>query len=78
MEIWKRIIKKTRELVGIKCDECSKTLPETIRTLYFDIFTLTIGDTHYHFCNWKCLYKFALKEESKINPRTDIEFGKEK
>ena len=69
MEIWKRTIKKTRALVGIKCDECSKSLPETIRTLYFDVFTLEIGDTHYHFCNWKCLLKFIVEElkKEKIN-----------
>ena len=78
MKIWKKITKKIKEIVAIKCDECSKSLPETARTLFFDVFILIIGDAEYHFCNWKCLSKFASKEENKLNPRANIEFGKEK
>ena len=53
----------------IKCDTCGKRKTD---------IKLQVGDTTYDFCSYICLWKFVVKEHSKNNPRTNIEFGKEK
>ncbi len=63
-----------------RCDTCKKSISE-----YYEIGGAQFHPTHlishgidYDFCDLKCLWKFVTVEWAKENPRTNIEFGKEK
>ena len=68
----------------IKCDTCGKKLSignsgMVLREIGNPFpLKLDVCSVDYDFCSWKCLWKFVTNEIHKENPRTDIEFGKEK
>jgi hypothetical protein len=70
-------IRKVKQIIGQKCDGCGTKLTGIPITISFG-FGSPLDGEKYHFCDFKCAIEFLILESAKINPRTDIEFGKEK
>jgi hypothetical protein len=74
MNVYKKITKKIKQLIGLQCDTCGKRCDFD----HVEIILQQQGETNrYDFCSLKCSWKFVTKECAKENPRLDIEFGKE-
>jgi hypothetical protein len=76
MEIWKKISRKTRELVGWKCDTCGKIMDTQIITLEFG-YGHSLDELTCHFCKNECLLKYILAEIQKEKPN-DFIYGNKK
>jgi hypothetical protein len=73
MEIYKQITKKTKQLIGLKCDTC----PQRCDFDHKELVVLEKGEINkYHFCSYRCVLEFVIAEMNKENPNTDIIYGK--
>jgi len=63
------------------CDTCGDNIITKCQGIPITIsfgYGSDLDMEEYHFCGYKCLLKFILDEMKKENPRTYLEFGKEK
>jgi YHS domain-containing protein len=75
----KKIIQQ--EKYEYRCDTCGIDLLKKIHGIPVELsfsYGHELDGEEYHFCSNRCLLKFIIAEENKNNPRTNIEFGKEK
>ena len=61
-----RIIKHEKTI--IICDNCNQEISSRDYALEFTIFPLQDDKeaVHLHFCSWKCLKKFIIKNKTKL------------
>lgn len=75
MEVWIKVTKKTKEFIGIKCDNCG----EISNINYIHITLDTEGEkTRYDFCKESCAIKFLALESRKKYPETRFITGEER
>lgn len=68
---------KKNVIIGYKCEECDTKMNNPLITLIFG-FGHDLDEEEYHFCSESHAIRFLANELRKKNPRTNIEFGKEK